>query len=165
MKSALIAGVVAAVVAAASSTAATIVVTSKNIKNGTIQSVDISSKAQRALKGRQGARGPAGARGAAGPQGAQGPQGIQGPAGIQRLRFIISPPTSIQAGTSGMAEAVCPVGEIAVSGGFGLDGPDAAVFQSTGTGTAWRAQAENSASPAATLIAYAYCSPGISFVP
>jgi hypothetical protein len=37
MKSALIAAVVAAVVAAASGKAATIVVTSKNIKNGTIQ--------------------------------------------------------------------------------------------------------------------------------
>jgi len=44
MKSALIAAIVAAVVAAASSTAATIVVTSKHIKNGTIQTVDISRR-------------------------------------------------------------------------------------------------------------------------
>ena len=51
MKNALIAAVVAAIVAAASGTAATIVVTSKNIKNGTIQTVDISAKAKRALKG------------------------------------------------------------------------------------------------------------------
>jgi hypothetical protein len=54
MKNALIAAVVAAVVAAASGTAATIVVTSKNIKNGTIQTVDISAKAKRALKGNRG---------------------------------------------------------------------------------------------------------------
>jgi hypothetical protein len=54
MKSALIAAVVAAVIAAASATAATIVVTSKNIKNGTIQTVDISAKAKRALKGNRG---------------------------------------------------------------------------------------------------------------
>jgi hypothetical protein len=39
LKTALIAAVVAAIVAAASGTAATIVVTSKNIKNGTIQTV------------------------------------------------------------------------------------------------------------------------------
>jgi Collagen triple helix repeat (20 copies) len=78
MGNALIAAVVAAVVAAASGTAATIVVTSKNIKDGTIQTVDISAKAKRALKG---SRGRAGARGAAGAQGAQGPPGAAGPKG------------------------------------------------------------------------------------
>lgn len=67
MKSALIAAVVAASVAAASGTAATILVTSRNIKNGTIQTVDISAKAKRALKGNRGRRGFAGAAGAAGP--------------------------------------------------------------------------------------------------
>jgi hypothetical protein len=166
MKSALIAGVVAAVVAAASGTAATIVVTTKNIKNGTIQTVDISAKAQRVLKGKRGPRGAAGARGPAGPQGAQGPQGIQGPAGIQRLRLVVSPPVTIAAGAQGTAEAVCPAGEIAVSGGFGLLGPDAGVFQSLGNGGAWVARAENATdgSPA-QLAAYAYCSPGVSFVP
>jgi hypothetical protein len=46
MRSAIIAAIVAAIVAAASGTAATIVVTSKNIKNGTIQTVDISAKAK-----------------------------------------------------------------------------------------------------------------------
>lgn len=53
MKSALIAAVVAAVVAAASGTAATVIITSKNIKNGTIQTVDISAKAKRALRGQR----------------------------------------------------------------------------------------------------------------
>lgn len=75
MKTALIAAIVAAVVAAASGTAATLVVTSKNIKNGTIQTVDISAKAKRALKGN---RGPRGFRGLAGPQGVQGPPGTAG---------------------------------------------------------------------------------------
>jgi hypothetical protein len=78
MKTALIAAIVAAVVAAASGTAATIVVTSKNIKNGTIQTVDISAKAKRALKGN---RGPRGLRGLAGAQGVQGIPGLQGPPG------------------------------------------------------------------------------------
>jgi hypothetical protein len=50
VKSALI----AAVVAAASGTAATILVTSKNIKNGTIQTADISAAAKRALRGQRG---------------------------------------------------------------------------------------------------------------
>jgi hypothetical protein len=87
MKNALIAAVVAAVVAAASGTAATIVVTSKNIKNGTIQTVDISAKAKRALKGNRGLQGPAGLpgpqglAGVAGPQGAKGDPGPEGPPG------------------------------------------------------------------------------------
>ena len=80
MKNALIAAVVAAVVAAASGTAATIVVTSANIKNGTIQTVDISAKAKRALTGQRGPRGGVGATGA---QGSQGPAGTQGPVGPQ----------------------------------------------------------------------------------
>jgi hypothetical protein len=50
------AGVVAALVSATTATAA-FVVTSANIKDGTIQTVDISAKAKRALKGN---RGPAG---------------------------------------------------------------------------------------------------------
>jgi Collagen triple helix repeat (20 copies) len=83
MKTAIIAAIVSAVVAAASGTAATIVVTSKNIKDGTIQTVDISAKAKRALKGNRGPRGASGAAGPAGTHGAQGPQGPQGLAGPQ----------------------------------------------------------------------------------
>lgn len=89
MKTALIAAIVAAVVAAASATAATIIVTSKNIKDGTIQTVDISAKAKRTLKGNRGPRGvsgavgPAGAQGAPGQAGPQGLAGAQGPAGQQ----------------------------------------------------------------------------------
>jgi hypothetical protein len=84
MKNALIAAVVAALVAAASGTAATIVITSKHIKNGTIQTVDISAKAKRALKGNRGPRGFAGApgqQGVQGPAGANGANGAPGPQG------------------------------------------------------------------------------------
>jgi hypothetical protein len=83
MKNAVIAAVVAAVVAAASGTAATIVVTSKNIKNGTIQTVDISAKAQRALRGNRGPRGLSGPAGGAGPTGPAGPAGTAGPQGAK----------------------------------------------------------------------------------
>ena len=91
MKSALIAAVVAAIVAAASGTAATLVVTSKNIKNGTIQTVDISAKAKRALKGNRGPRGLRGAQGAQGAQGspgAPGASGAQGPAGPVNAVYV-----------------------------------------------------------------------------
>lgn len=167
MKTALIAGIVAAVVAAASSTAATLVVTSKTIKDGTIQTVDLSAAAKRALKGNRGARGAAGAPGQTGAQGLQGIQGPPGPAGIQRIKFIVSNPANMSPGQTGTAEASCPAGETAVSGGFALVGADAGVTQSVNLGSKWVAKAENAAAPAenATLTAYAYCSPGVTFVP
>jgi hypothetical protein len=98
MKNAIIAAVVAAVVAAASGTAATIVVTSKNIKNGTIQTVDISAKAKRALRGQ---RGPRGLQGIQGIQGAKGDKGDTGPSNLYGASFcttgmpgcpVVSPP-------------------------------------------------------------------------
>jgi len=82
MKSAFIAAVVAALISAVSATAA-FVVTSKNIKDGTIQTVDISAKAKRALEGNRGPRGVAGLRGPQGLAGAAGPQGSAGPQGPQ----------------------------------------------------------------------------------
>jgi hypothetical protein len=93
MKAAIIAGIVAMLVSAASATAA-FVVTSKNIKNGTIQTVDISAKAKRALKGNRGPRGLRGAQGAQGVQGSQGApgapgaQGPPGPAGIVNPVYV-----------------------------------------------------------------------------
>lgn len=171
VRAALIAGVVAAIVAAASSTAATIVITSKQIKDGSIQAVDLSAGAKRALKGARGAPGARGAQGSQGPAGIQGPQGIQGPPGapgIQRLRLVTSGSVTITPGTQGQAEAACPAGETAVSGGYGLDSTDAAVFNSFGNGSGWVAEAENPTGtgvPTAHLTAYAYCAPSMTFVP
>jgi hypothetical protein len=51
---------------------------SKQVINGSLQTLDMSKKARKALKGNRGLRG---LRGAAGPQGPQGPQGAQGAQG------------------------------------------------------------------------------------
>jgi hypothetical protein len=143
-----------------------LVVTSKSIKDGTIQTVDLSAKAKKALKG---ARGAAGARGLAGPQGAQGSQGAQGPqgpAGIQRIKLIVSAPVNAPpTGATVEAAATCPAGETAVSGGFGLDGSDAGIHHSFGNGSSWVVRAENAGPAAATVSAFAYCSPGVAFQP
>lgn len=77
MRAAIIAGVVALLVSATSATAA-FVVTSKDIKNGTIQTVDLSAKAKRALKGNRGPRGLQGAMGLPGQTGAKGEKGATG---------------------------------------------------------------------------------------
>ena len=111
MKNALIAAVVSAVIASTTATAATIVVTSKNIKNGTIQTVDISVKAKRALKGN---RGP---RGLAGPPGGIGTRGPAGP-GITDLEWV----SGSNSGTGEViAQVQCPAGKVVVSGGGETD--------------------------------------------
>jgi Collagen triple helix repeat (20 copies) len=91
----LTAGVVLALVAVTAGTAGVqALITSAQIKDGTIQSrdikngsigrADISAAATASLRGQRGAagpQGPAGAAGAQGPQGATGAQGAQGPQG------------------------------------------------------------------------------------
>jgi hypothetical protein len=119
MRNALIAAVVAAVVAAASGTATTIVVTSKNIRNGTIQTVDLSAKAMRALKGNRGPQGRPGLPGPAGPQGVAGLQGRPGP-GFSNLNYVQATGTAPPNGP-GTATAQCAPGQIVLSGGGSVD--------------------------------------------
>jgi hypothetical protein len=80
MRTAIIAAIVAMLVSAAGASAA-FVVTSKNIKNGTIQLVDISPRAKAGLRGQRGQRGLAGAQGIPGEQGSPGSVGPPGPPG------------------------------------------------------------------------------------
>jgi hypothetical protein len=124
MKAVLAAAIVAVLISATSATA-TFVVTSATIKNGTIQTADISAKAKRALKGN---RGPRGAAGPAGAAGAQGPRGLQGPPGPQGIAgksvsysnaysgFVAIPPGSFR-----FANAICPAGTELVGGGHATD--------------------------------------------
>jgi hypothetical protein len=155
MKSALIAAVVAAVVAAASSTAATIVVTSKNIKNGTIQTVDVSAKAKRALKGN---RGPRGFQGAMGAPGATGPAGPQGPPGVQSILQVPNS-VSVAPGENGTVTAVCPAGQRAVSGGFSFGGITTGSYRD---GTGWTATGFNDLTTPMNLMVWANCSPNLT---
>jgi Collagen triple helix repeat (20 copies) len=85
VKAVIAAAIVAALISAMSATAA-FVVTSANIKNGTIKLADISPGAKRALRGQRGPRGFTGAPGAQGVQGAQGERGLQGERGPQGER-------------------------------------------------------------------------------
>jgi Collagen triple helix repeat (20 copies) len=90
----ILACIAVALVAGASTATAASLITSKDIKNGTIQSKDIkngtikSSDLARAVKnklnkGSRGRPGPVGPQGPAGPAGPAGPQGPAGPAGPQ----------------------------------------------------------------------------------
>lgn len=69
------------------------------------------------LKGKTGATGPVGPQGAGGSQGSQGPQGPAGPSNLSGLTTVIGPTVEVPTGKVGGAEAVCPGGSRAVSGG------------------------------------------------
>jgi hypothetical protein len=77
----MLVALLALVMATTGSAVAATLITSKQIKNGTIQTADISKKAQKTLKGKTGATGPIGAAGAAGTPGAKGDKGDKGDAG------------------------------------------------------------------------------------
>jgi hypothetical protein len=55
---------------------------SRQVINGSLQTLDLSRKARAALKGNRGPRGFTGAQGARGPTGAQGPKGTTGAQGV-----------------------------------------------------------------------------------
>jgi hypothetical protein len=122
MKAALIAALVAALVSAAAATATTSgLITGKQIKNGSIGTVDLSAKAKRALRGERGPRGFTGAQGVPGATGATGVSGAAGaPGGFDptKLQYIEGPDVTVPSGEVGTAIASCPAGTTAISGGF-----------------------------------------------
>jgi hypothetical protein len=73
----------ALLLATAGSASATtkLLITSKEIKNGTIRTTDLATGARAALRGKTGPAGTQGAPGVPGAPGPQGPQGVQGPKG------------------------------------------------------------------------------------
>ena len=148
----VIAVALALVIGLAGSATAASLITSADIKNGTIKSADLSASAKRALKGKAGARGPAG------PQGAPGTAGTPGPAGPTGVAEIVT----AQGSGVGSAFAACPAGMRPLSGG-GIE---------EGSGYLWASgAARNDAGAIGWLVAgdagsdvtaFAYCSAGVS---
>ena len=125
----MVVAVIALVVAMSGSAVAASLITSKQIKDGTIQTKDLSKKARSALKG--GARGPAGPEGVQGPQGSKGDPGTAGPAGtagapgkdgliasatVQHKSFA-----PLADGATGTQTVTCPAGQKAIGGGVRSD--------------------------------------------
>ena len=153
MKSIIIAAIVAALISAAAATATTtLVITSAQIKNGTIQTVDISAKARRALKGNRGLRGLEGAPGDPGAQGAQGPAGP----GLSGLHYVQATATvpPLQVGSAG---AQCPSGERVISGG-GATNVGTLNLTAPFAETSWVVGADNTSTTlTATVVSVALC--------
>ena len=100
---------------------------SPQIKNGSIQLIDISGKARSSLRGQRGPRGvpgpagPAGAQGPAGPAGAAGPAGPAGPAGAAGITGaqVVQTDVPQQTASTQSVTASCPAGKTVLSGGAG----------------------------------------------
>ena len=135
----------------ASGATAAFVVTSANIKNGTIQPVDLSAKTKRVMRG---ARGPRGPQGDPGPVGDRGPQG---PPGFAQVFQVISPQIPIAAQEEGLAIASCPAGQKLTGGGFFASHPTVAPYIAQPSGQDWRVRAFNFSDQPQSLYAYAIC--------
>jgi hypothetical protein len=106
--------VVAAIAVSGSAAVASSVITSASIKDGTIQTKDLSKKARKSLKGKAGAAGP---QGAAGPGGTAGAKGAAGPPGPVLLKYVTGTPVTPTAGTQASNFAACPPGFHVIGGG------------------------------------------------
>jgi hypothetical protein len=121
------------------------------------------------LKGKAGATGPAGTRGttgpagtagalgATGPAGASGPQGPAGPSNVSALITVIGSTQLVPSGSVGEAQAFCPAGYRAVSGGgYGsIAGISDSEMESTHT--SWFILISNSTGSTLSIFASAEC--------
>jgi hypothetical protein len=170
----IVAVIVTALAVGATASTAAVIVTSANIKDGTIQTKDMSAKAKAALKGNRGpagARGPAGitgpqgpagigAPGPTGPQGApgaqgapgtQGIQGVQGAPGLAGVQYVVE----VGVPGEGSATATCPDGKYVIGGGASAS--SGWFYRSEPTDNAsWTASADGGAADS-NVTAFAIC--------
>jgi hypothetical protein len=98
---------------------------SPQIKNGSIQKVDISRRTVSTLRGLRGLRGPAGTQGPAGTVGPAGTQGPAGPAGAQGDQ-----------GPAGPFPTTLPTGKT-ITGAFAMTGETTAGGQAISDNISW----------------------------
>lgn len=123
-------GVIAAfligvMVAGASTATAASLITSKNIKNGTIKLKDLSPQV-RALISQPGPAGATGPTGATGLTGTQGPAGVPGGFSTDNITIVTGNvatyPIPFLGGAVPQSNAECPVGKIAIGGWYEMQG-------------------------------------------
>lgn len=131
--------------------AARSLITSRDIKNGTIRLVDIAPATKKALRGQIGPQGPAGPTGAQGAQGRVGPTGPAGAPGAfapSKISYVVAP--TLIGPRGGTATASCPAGAKVVGGGYtSTPSPGATIASSRATsdGSGWAVTATNSGGP------------------
>ena len=132
--------VVAVLSIVSSATATRLLITSKDIKNGTIRPVDLSPAAKTGMRGRQ------------------GPPGERGPAGFHTI-FRSSELDVVTAHTDKVVTVSCSSG-VAIGGGFSefSTRPNVSVYESSPTdANGWQVRGYNFGSTYAYLSAYVLC--------
>jgi hypothetical protein len=124
----LVAGLVLMLSAGAGATAALVItgkqikdgtVTTKDVKNKTLKYKDFAPKTKSKLRGATGPAGPRGATGATGATGAAGAAGLPGLSGFE----VVSSSVPLAGLVTGTASAACPAGKKAISASGGLANP------------------------------------------
>ena len=156
----LVVAIIALIVAMSGSAVAASLITSAQIKDGTIKLRDISTKARNALKGQTG---PVGVRGVTGLQGAPGANGANGATNVVVRQG--TPSLAVANGASAIVTAQCNAGERATGGGNSVSGlggwqviesfPTPGTAGSTPTG--WRVDATNNTGSPNNLVAIVVC--------
>jgi Collagen triple helix repeat (20 copies) len=140
---ALVVAIIALFVAFSGTATAALVMTGKQIKDGTITSKDLrngtlgtNKLSKRAVSSLKGQRGPAGPAGPQGPTGQQGPQGPQGPAGPSGDTGEIGPSNGFSVNsnsylewtgaTQGVATRALPPGSYVISAHVRANNDDSA---------------------------------------
>ena len=126
------------------------VITSANIKDGTIQLRDLSPAARATLKAQRGPRGLPGAAGS---------QGVAGGFDLSKLSFIQGPQVKVPA-NGGLASPLvtCPAGSKAIGGGGGFEsGGGGVVDDEVPTEFGWMVIVTNPYSVDSSANAYAIC--------
>ncbi|GAA2115728.1 hypothetical protein [Nocardioides bigeumensis] len=108
-------------------------------------------------KGAQGAQGAPGASGAAGAQGPVGPTGAQGPAGVRNVVAVSSGDVTVPWQNTAFWGVNCPAGTKALSGG--LSGPDGDLIETApqDNGVGWWVGVYNSWPSSHTYRAWVVC--------
>jgi hypothetical protein len=136
---------------------------SKQIKDHSVNLVDLSSSTVKALKGQ---RGPQGPMGPMGPQGFAGSAGVAGVNGINgkdggfdpdKVSYLAGDDVVIAAGEADAAFAVCPAGNKVVGGGGYENLGEAYASAPAADGTAWVYVVDNITASPITVNAYAVC--------
>lgn len=90
-------------------------ITGKQIKDGSIGLVDLSSKAKKSLRGQTGTRGPTGPAGQVGPV---GPAGANGGFDPSKVIYVEGSSVNSKDGNTHTAVATCPPGMKVIGGGY-----------------------------------------------
>lgn len=142
-------------------------ITGAQIKNGSIQLVDLSPAAKAALKGQRGPQGIPGAQGLPGTPGSQGIQGAPGANGVNggfdpaKVSYVYGAEVEVLAGEDGQAIASCPAGAKVTGGGmFFAELDDSYTIVDNGplsNGSGWSVIVANGSADSSYIAAYAVC--------